>query len=100
MRALRYVLLCETVEETTELHLFIWAIVMGDDRLAELIRARCDLPVRMALFGSYMCKFMAASRQTAWGQSRIKARARELESWATGVLDACPSQAPRGPHAP
>jgi len=60
--------------------------------MSRLLWARCDLPVRMALFGSFMCKFMASSPATAWGQSRIRVRATELESWATGVLDACPSR--------
>ena len=75
---------------TADHHLFFWALLYDIDELQHFFWSRSQEPVRTALLGACICRYMAHS--SSWGTRKLETRALELEEWAVRVLDTCPSE--------
>ena len=58
---------------------FLWATLMGNDALADLLWNQCDKPVHTALLGALLCQRLAKKTPQGWAQNRLIARKKRMQ---------------------
>ena len=69
---------------------FFWSVLVGDEKIMPKLWASCESPIVVALLASYLC--LGVEKEVPWGGAEVHERAKMLEAWAIGVLDAVPTQ--------
>jgi hypothetical protein len=67
--------------------LMMWAVCMGEHKLAETLWARSNDPMRAALLASQLCRRMSAEPHLAAESSRLEQFADRYEDLAIGLLE-------------
>lgn len=66
---------------------FVWAVLLGNNKLASLILPACQEPIRAAIIGARLCNYMAG--KLPLHQIALREAASEHEGFAINLLNLC-----------